>query len=310
MHHAPIGSCGPLGSRLIYGCMRLLHVDEEAADEAARRESGRRAVRAAWDAGYTHFDHADIYGGGQCEAVFGEALRESPSMRERLLITTKCGIRPPGTPHESAPHRFDFSREHILRSAEGSLERLGIETIDVFLLHRPDALMEPEEVAGAFDELRAAGKVRHFGVSNFELAQIDHLRRALTTPLVCNQIPLHAARTDPFENGLIIGLSDRGITPTAYSPLAGGALGSERADGGDERWDGLRAALDEAAEALGTTRTAAALAWLMRHPASIQPIVGTHRPERIREAAAADGIEMDRETWYRIFVAGRGRKLP
>jgi len=161
----PLGPSPLQVSRLAYGGWRL--AGSEGGPAISGSESGKRAVHAAVDAGFTFFDLADIYGGGRCEQIFGEALRDAPGLRDRVVIATKCGIRRPGEPYSSAPFRYDFSPEHLTRAVESSLQRMRIETIDVLMLHRPDYLMNPSEVAGVFATLRDAGKVREFGVSNF-----------------------------------------------------------------------------------------------------------------------------------------------
>src|SRR5687768_11060166 len=162
-----LGTSSLRSTRLAYGGWRLVSTTNPAEVTPEREAEGRKAVIAAYEAGYTLFDHADIYCRGVCEKVFGDAMRDVRGMRDRILIATKCGIRFAGEPHPGSPHRFDFSAEHITRSCEASLKRLGVETIDLYQLHRPDALMNPQEVAGAFDKLKAQGKVRELGVSNF-----------------------------------------------------------------------------------------------------------------------------------------------
>ncbi|MEX0887693.1 MAG: aldo/keto reductase [Phycisphaeraceae bacterium] len=311
---ATLGRSDLEATRLIYGCMRIVGTWNPAEVDAERRERAKASIRAAVEAGYTHFDHADIYCRGMCEQVFGEYLAESPGLRERIVITTKCGIRFPGDPVNDAPHRYDFSKQHILDSAAKSLQRLGIETIDCYLLHRPDVLMHPEQIAEAFDELHRQGKVRHFGVSNFTIAQLRCLQAALDQPLVCNQIPLHPNRFAAIEDDTLHELHRLRVTPTAWSPVGGGMFATggrvpaEHAD--RERLEALLATLDAEAERLGTNRTAVTLAWLMQHPAGVQPIVGTTNGERIREAVSADGLTLEREAWYRIYLAARARKLP
>ena len=173
-----IGTSTLQASRLTYGCWRIAGTGEPGEGKAAGRERGRQAVRAALEAGFTLFDHADIYCDGEAERLFGEVLKELPGTRARILIASKCGIRKPGDPSPGCPHRYDFSAGHIERSCEQSLQRLGIETLDIFQLHRPDYLMDPDEVAGAFSRLKSAGKVREFGVSNFRPSQLTALQRA------------------------------------------------------------------------------------------------------------------------------------
>ncbi|MEX1017182.1 MAG: aldo/keto reductase [Phycisphaeraceae bacterium] len=311
---APIGNTDLVATRLIYGCMRIVGTWNVAEVDAERTAQAHAAIHAALDAGYTHFDHADIYCHTECERVFGDLLRQSPSLRENMLITTKCGIRFPGDRTPDATHRYDFSREHIIRSCEQSLKRLGIDTIDLYLLHRPDVLMDPLEIAEAFGQLRQQGKVRHFGVSNFTPPQFDCLQAALDAPLACNQIQIHPGRLDPFEDGTLNHLQRLGVTPTAYSPVAGGRFATGYRVKPDhpepEKLQALLDALDAEAEAHNVDRTAITLAWLMKHPAGIQPIIGSRNPDRIRDAVAADRVELSRESWYRIYLAARGKKLP
>ncbi len=301
-------------TRLAYGCMRTpgtMDRERFGPDQEAR---GRRAVIAAWEAGYTHFDHADIYGNGLAEELFGRVLRDVSGMRERIVLGTKCGIRWAGDPTPDAPHRWDFSREHIVRSCEGSLRRLGVETIDLFMLHRPDVLADPHEIAAAFEALRAAGKVRAFGVSNFRPSTFTMLQRACPMPLVVNQVEIHLGRLEPFDDGTLDQCLAEGVTPVSWSPLGGGWLGDGRdPDPGDPRADAKRrllAVLDELAAAHGVERSVIAFAWLLRHPAGIVPVVGSVDPDRIRDAVRADALELSREAWYRLYVAARGQGLP
>lgn len=300
-------------SRLAYGCWRIAGSWDPAEVDADREARGRKAVLAAVEAGYTLFDHADIYCQGVCETVFRRVLAEVGGLRERIVIATKCGIRRPDDP-AGAPYRYDFSAEYIMTSCEQSLRRLGVETIDLYQLHRPDYLMEPDEVAGAFEALRRAGKVREFGVSNFSVSQVAMLQKACSMPLIANQVEISLARLNVFEDGTLDQCLESGITPMAWSPLAGGKLG----DGARRllpsqqgyQTDAVNRELDELAKAKGVTRTAVALAWLMRHPSGIVPIVGTTDPVRIREAATADGLTLSREEWYRLLTAARPEPLP
>lgn len=273
----------------------------------------RRAVLAAVEAGYTLFDHADIYCDGRAETAFGAVLRETRSLRERMVIATKCGIRFPGEP-TGAPYRYDLSGEYIVRSCEQSLRRLGVETIDLFQLHRPDWLMEAEEVARAFEALQRAGKVREFGVSNFRPAQLTLLQQACRAPLVVNQFEISLLQLGALSDGTLEQCQLAKITPLAWSPLGGGLL----ADGPVDILDAQRAyrpaavvtALDELALERGVTRSVLALAWLLRHPAGIVPIIGSTDPGRIRAAVAATEIEFSREEWYRLLTIARGEPLP
>jgi predicted oxidoreductase len=276
--------------------------------------AGVRAHIAAYEAGYTLFDTADIYCRGECEKVLGRALREVRGMRERILVATKCGIRFPGDPDADSPHRFDFSAEHIVWSCDNSLKKLGIETIDLYQLHRPDALMNPPEVAAAFDRLKRAGKVREFGVSNFLPSTVAALQAHLPFALVVNQVEIHLGRIDCFYDGTLDQCLERNITPLSWSPLGGGWLGAGGALDPKHPDHALRQkvldVLDEVAAVHGVSRTVIALSWLLKHPSRIIPIVGSNNPDHIRDAAKADGIELTREQWYRLFVAARGKPLP
>lgn len=309
MQTTSLGASDLTTTRLIYGCMRLPGTWDPSKIDDARKREAFAALDAAVEAGYTHFDHADIYARGGCESIFGEYLQANPGLRETIVITTKCGIRFGGDPTDDAPHRYDFSPDWIRASCEGSLKRLGIDQIDVYLLHRPDVLMDPDAVAEAFDDLRQAGKVRHFGVSNFTPSQWQLLSSRLDAPLVCNQIEIHPLRLAPIEDGTLDRLLTDGITPTAWSPVAGGRLG-DKATGDDEHTTALLAAIDAEAKAHGVSRFAMILAWLMRHPSGVLPIIGSRTPDRIRDAVAADGVDLSREAWYRIYLAARGKKLP
>src|SRR5262245_52050630 len=180
-------------SRLAYGCWRIAGTWDPAEVTAASRAAGRKAVLAAYEAGYTLFDHADIYCDGEAEKIFGQVLEEISGMRERVVIATKCGIRKPGDPKPDSPYRYDFSADYITRSCEQSLKRLGVETIDIYQLHRPDYLMDPAEVAEAFTRLKQAGKVREFGVSNFRPSQLTALQSACPMKLIVNQVEISLA---------------------------------------------------------------------------------------------------------------------
>ena len=309
-----LGRGALVSSRLAYGCMRLGGTMERERFTPDREVLARKAVLAAWEAGYTHFDHADIYGNGLGEEIFGRVLRDVPGMRDRVLIGTKCGIRWKGDPVPAAPHRWDFSRAHIVRSCEGSLRRLGVERIDLYMLHRPDYLADPQEIAAAFSELERRGKVREFGVSNFRPSTLAMVQRACPMPLVVNQVEIHLARLDALEDGTLDQCLAERVTPVSWSPLARGLLAGEgRVDPADPRAKVLGAllgVLDATAARHGVSRAAIALAWLLRHPAGIVPVVGSTDPARIRDAARADEVELSREDWYTILVAARGQGLP
>lgn len=306
----PLGTSSLQISRLAYGCWRIAEADDGATNLA----TARGAIEAAVEAGYTFFDLADIYCRGRSEEAFGRVLRERPGLREKIVIATKCGIRFAGEPAESAGYRYDASAEHIVRSCEASLRRMGLETIDLFQLHRPDFLLHPDEVAEAFSRLRHAGKVREFGVSNFRPSQVALLQQRCSVPLMANQIEVSLLQQSAIEDGSLDQCLTGRMTPLAWSPLAGGLL----ADGAAKLLPAQTAyqpatalaELDRIAGERGRSRMAVALAWLLRHPAGIVPIVGSTQPGRIREAAVAAEIELSREEWYRLLVAGRGTALP
>lgn len=301
-------------SRLAYGCWRLAGTWDASAVTGEGEGQGMKAALAAYEAGYTLFDHADIYCDGVSEKIFGKALKEAPGMRERIVIASKCGIRKQGEPHAESPFRYEFAAEHIISSCEQSLKRLGTDMIDLYQLHRPDYLMNPDEVAGAFAKLKRSGKVREFGVSNFRPSQLTALQSACPMPLIVNQVEISLANLTAFEDGTLDQCLAEKITPLAWSPLAGGLLG----DGAKAllpsqeayRTKPIAAALELVAKARGATRTDVALAWLTKHPANIIPIIGSANPANIRQAAKADSLELTRDEWYRLLEAARGERLP
>jgi predicted oxidoreductase len=310
MRTIPLGNSSLVSSRLAYGCWRIAGKKGDADCEAR----GRKAVITAYEAGYTLFDHADIYGDGRAEILFGQVLKEVSGMRDRVLLASKCGVRLCGDPVAGAPYRFDFSAKHIVHSCEGSLNRLGVEWIDLYQLHRPDYLMCPEEVAEAFGALKHAGKVREFGVSNFRPSQVAILQRACSMRLVVHQVEVSLAKQTCLDDGTLDQCQAEGMTPLAWSPLAGGLLG----DGAHSllplqeayRTEAVASALDKVAQTRGVSRSAVALAWLLKHPSQIVPIVGTTEATRIHEAISADTIDLSREEWYWLLEAARGERLP
>lgn len=296
-------------SRLAYGCMTLGGLDRTAAEAA---------IDAALDGGVTLFDHADIYSGGRSEQLFGEILADRPGLRERLVLQTKCGIRPAD---EHGPKRYDLTYDHIVASAEGSLRRLGTDHVEVLLLHRPDPLMKAAEVARAFDDLAASGKVGAFGVSNLSVAQFDRLAAAVGRPLVANQIQLslghlgpveagvevNTARSAPGADDLLDGSAARGTRLQAWAPTAGGAF--SRDDVAPEHAE-VAGAVRAVADDLGATPLQVVLAWLLRLPQGVQPVFGSTNAGRIAEACGAAGVALPREAWYQLYEAARGRRVP
>ncbi|MEY4387464.1 MAG: hypothetical protein RLY20_2747 [Verrucomicrobiota bacterium] len=314
MRTIELGRSGLFSSALAYGCWRLASTWNPSEVTSDVEASGRRAIHAAYDVGFTFFDNADIYTSGICERILGQALREAKGMRDRVLVATKCGVRRPGEPNSNSPHRYDCSAEHILRSCDASLQRMGIGTIDLYMLHREDVLSDPEEIAAAFDQLHDSGKVRCFGLSNFRPTLVAAILKCSRQPIIVHQMEISLARLAPFVDGALDQCLAEKLTPLAWSPLAGGLIG----DGATKllpaqktyKLDALLPVLDSIALARGVSRTVIALAWLMKHPSGIMPIVGSANPERIREAARAADITLDREEWYRLYVAARGEALP
>ncbi len=311
-------------SRLAYGCMNLggsWAGEQLTADDRKRAAS---AVGEALEGGINCFDHADIYMRGRSEEAFAGALRELGVAREQVVLQSKCGIRFAGSPSPHSPGRFDFSYEHIIASVEGILRRLDTDFLDILLLHRPDPLVEPEEVARAFDELHRSGKVRAFGVSNHTGAQIDLLRPFVDQPLVVNQVELNLLHSYLIDDGVLANQREavyanasgtldycrlHGIRVQAWSPVAHGAL----ANPPDDAPDNVRATaalIAELAAEKETTSDAIVLGWLLRHPAGIQPVLGTTNPRRIADSCRADDVTLSREEWYRLFIAARGGPLP
>lgn len=290
---------------LAVGCMRLDSLDKPEAE---------RFVQTALDEGANFFDHADIYGGGRCEEIFADAIHMSPSVREKIILQSKCGIR---------QGQFDFSKEHILEAVDGILARLKTEYLDVLLLHRPDALVEPEEVAEAFDRLESAGKVRHFGVSNQKPMQIELLKKHVKQPLVANQLQLSITNATMISNGINVNMENAAavdrdgsildycrlhdITIQPWSPFQYGFF--EGVFLGSDKFPELNRKIDEIAEKYRVANTTIAIAWLLRHPAGMQPVTGTMNTARLQDCCKAADIRLTREEWYAIYRAA-GNVLP
>ena len=292
-------------SAVVLGCMRMSGLDEARADAI---------IDCALENGIDFFDHADIYGGGNAERVFAGYLKRHPGARENMRIQTKCAI------HDK---QYDFSKEHIIASVEGSLSRLGVEYVDFLLLHRPDPLMEPEEVAEAFDLLEASGKVRHFGVSNHNLMQIELLKTAVRQPLMANQLQFSVTEAGMVTSGMNVNMKNadsvmhdgglleysriKGMTIQAWSPFQHGFFKGLYLNNPD--FPELNKTIDEIAEKYGVSNTAIVTAWILRHPAKIQMIAGTMNESRIADICAASEIVLTREEWYRIYLSA-GHMLP
>lgn len=300
------GNTGLQVSAIVQGCMRINRLKEkEAAD----------FIEHAVENGVNFFDHADIYGGGSCEEIFGKALRMTEIKREDIFLQSKCGIIP-GV-------MFDFSKKHIIDSVDGSLKRLGVEYLDALLLHRPDALVEPEEVAEAFDELEQSGKVRYFGVSNQNPMQMELLKKYVKQPLVANQLQLSAAHSSMIRSGIEVNMMTEGavnrdgsvldycrlhdITIQAWSPFQYGRI--EGVFLQNPEFAVLNRKLAEVGERYGVSSTTMAVAWILRHPANMQVLAGTMNSARLNEICKACEITLTRQEWYDIYKAA-GNILP
>lgn len=287
------------------GCMRINSLEQKEAE---------RFVQSALEEGANFFDHADIYGAGTCEEIFADAIHMNADIREKIILQSKCGIR---------KGMFDFSKEHILESVDGILKRLKTEYLDVLLLHRPDALVEPEEVAEAFDILENSGKVRHFGVSNQNPMQIQLLKKFVKQPLVANQLQLSITNATMISNGFNVNMENdsainrdgsildycrlNDITIQPWSPFQYGFF--EGVFLGSKKFPELNQQIDEIAATYGVSNTTIAIAWLLRHPAHMQPVIGTMNIDRFKDCCKASEIQLTREEWYRIYRAA-GNILP
>ena len=289
-------------SRVVMGCMRINGMEKPQLE---------RLISGAIERGVNFFDHADIYGGGSCEEVFGKAYHGA---RDKIIIQTKCAIR---------NGYYDFSKEHILEAVDASLRRLGTDYVDVLLLHRPDTLMEPEEVAEAFDTLQKAGKVRAFGVSNENPMQMTLLGQFVKQPLLFNQLQLSMTNTGMINSGMCVNMQhdnglDRdgsileycrihGVTIQAWSPFQYGFFSGAFID--SDKFPELNAKMQEMAAKYGTTKIGAATAWILRHPAKMQVISGTTRLDRLGEMCDATAVTLSREDWYALYRAA-GNIIP
>lgn len=305
MKNINIGNSGIIASEISLGCMRIADMSKKEAN---------LLINTALDEGITLFDHADIYGQGKSEEVFADAIDMNPSIREKIIIQSKCGIR---------PGFFDFSKEHILNSVDGILKRLKTDYLDILLLHRPDTLMEPEEVAEAFEILSNSGKVKKFGVSNQNPMQIQLLNKFLKDKIIANQLQLSLTNTGMIDSGLNVNMEiapsiDRDgsvlefcrlndITIQPWSPFQYGFF--EGVFLNNPKFKQLNDKIDEFAKKYNVTKEAIAIAWLLRHPAKMQPIVGTTNKDRIKAICKASEVVLSREEWYELYRAA-GNKLP
>jgi len=304
MKKVNVGNVLP-ASVISLGCMRMADITVKEAEVV---------VKTAIAEGIDFFDHADIYGGGKSEEVFAKAIGMKSSVRDQILLQSKCGIR---------KGFFDFSKEHILSSTEGILKRLKTDYLDVLLLHRPDTLVEPEEVAEAFSYLHRTGKVRHFGVSNQNPMQISLLQKYLGQKIIANQLQLSITNTGMMDSGFNVNMKvdasvdrDGGIldycrfndiTIQPWSPFQYGFFEGVFLD--NPKFPDLNKKIDEIAKIKGVSNTTIAVAWLLRHPAKMQPIIGTMNPTRIIDVCKASDVELTRPEWYEIYRAA-GNVLP
>ena len=292
-------------SRLVYGCMRITG-DNSPED----REKGRQAIRTAIRAGYTHFDHADVYGAGASETIFAEVIKEMPGIREELLITGKCGIRLPGDPNKGDPKRYDFSRQYLLDSVDGILQRLGVEYLDLLLLHRPDYLFDGEEVAGTLEMLQDSGKVNHFGVSNFRPSQVSLLQSFCPMPLLANQVETNIDNMQAFTDGTLDQCQEMKISPMGWCPLGGVIYPAWGGTLTQEQTDRIGAELAFQADKYGAEPWVVIIAWLLKHPSGILPIIGSTNPDRIQAALQSLELNYSAVDWYRLLEARNGQEVP
>lgn len=287
------------------GCMRIARMNQTQAEAF---------VKSSLEYGINFFDHADIYGGGESERVFGRLFAEQPSLRDSLFLQSKCAI------HDGM---YDFSGDYILKSVDGILERLNTDHIDSLLLHRPDALMEPEEVGEAFDQLKASGKVRSFGVSNENRFQMELLQSGLSESITANQLQMSIVHCPTIDAGINVNMTNepatmrdggtleycrlKKIAVQCWSPLQMGFFGGVFLDSPD--YPELNELLEQYAAEYETSKDAIAYAWLLRIPAKMQVITGTTKPERLKEAARATEITLTKKQWYELYKAA-GKQLP
>ncbi|WP_031545403.1 aldo/keto reductase [Salinicoccus luteus] len=313
MEKIKLGGSSLEASRIILGCMRIADMDDRKLASHVNR---------AVELGINLFDHADIYGAGECERKFSKVLATEVD-RENILIQSKCGIRYANSTNRKEDQYYDLSRDYILDSVDGILERLGTDYLDLLMLHRPDALMEPGEIAEAFDRLHDSGKVRHFGLSNFHAAQFDFVQKHTDHQLITNQVQFgvgapHMVNSRMQANTPFDGAGDRDgglldhsrlndITLQAWSPFHYGYFEGIIMD--DPKYRTLNDVLEDIGQSHGLTKNAVAVAWILRHPANMQTIIGTTDTTRLEDIAKAGDVALTREEWYRIYKAA-GHILP
>ncbi|RYL92421.1 aldo/keto reductase family oxidoreductase [Sporolactobacillus sp. THM19-2] len=309
MKQIAIGPEKKQGSAVVQGCMRIADMSDEAVE---------RLIRTDLENGVTFFDHADCYNNGACEAKFGKVLAAHPDLRDKITLQTKCGIV-----HGPEYTIYNFSKDHLLETVNASLKRLQTDHLDYLLLHRPDALMEPEEVAEAFDTLHQQGKVLHFGVSNQNPMQMELLKKTVRQPLEVNQLQFSIMATGMVDAGINVNMTVdasnvrdgsildycrlNGVTIQAWSPFQYGFF--EGVFLNNPKFPELNKKIDEIARKYDVTNNAVAVAWILRHPAEMQVILGTTNPDRVKASAKGADIHLTREEWYEIYMAA-GNKLP
>lgn len=313
----------PKASKIAYGCMGLGGGWNENPVTTENINQARSIIETALESGINVFDHADIYTFNKAEAAFGKALKQEPSLRERMYIQSKCGIR---FEDDSAPGRYDFSADWVKKSVDGILQRLQIEKLDVLLLHRPDPLMNTEELAEALLKLRNAGKFDHLGVSNMSHHQINFLQSSLNLTVVANQVEMSLANLDWLNEGVMIGTHDENnnnyvagmmefcrlndIQLQAWGSLARGIFSEKGMNSEQQHIRETSQYVMQLCEKYEVPSEVIVLMFLLRHPANIQPIIGTTNLDRIRSSMSATENSLSREEWYHLFVKARNSKLP
>lgn len=311
----------PNASKLVYGCMGLGGDWDSSPVTREHYTQARDVIETALENNITVFDHADIYTLTKAEQVFGQVLKDAPSLKDKMILQSKCAIR---FEDEAGPKRYDFSAKWITESVDGILSRLGIEQLDILLLHRPDPLIELSEVAQTIHDLQASGKIKHLGVSNMHGHQIAFLQSALDTPIVANQLEMSLAFRDWVEDGITTNSAhnrNMGYAPGTIEHCmlnkvqlqAWGSLAQGRYTGGKAEFEedvATAALVTKLAAEYGVSPEAIVLGWLMRHPAGIQPLIGTTNLQRIRQCTEATNVTLSREHWYALLESARGSDVP
>lgn len=311
----------PNASKLVYGCMGLGGDWDSSPVTREHYTQTRDIIETALENNITVFDHADIYTLTKAEQVFGQVLKDAPSLKDKMILQSKCAIR---FEDEAGPKRYDFSAKWITESVDGILSRLGIEQLDILLLHRPDPLIELSEVAQTIHDLQASGKIKHLGVSNMHGHQIAFLQSALDTPIVANQLEMSLAFRDWVEDGITTNSAhnrNMGYAPGTIEHCmlnkvqlqAWGSLAQGRYTGGNAEFEedvATAALVTKLAAEYGVSPEAIVLGWLMRHPAGIQPLIGTTNLQRIRQCTEATNVTLSREHWYALLESARGSDVP